>query len=295
GRDLRPLSRAHTSSRVRAPNTSASAASAASPALAAGTTSLRPSAAAATAAGRAASIRRSSPVRPSSPMNAVSRRESGGIWPLAARMPSAIGRSKRPPCLGRSAGARLTVMRRCGNSNWAQWIAARTRSLASRTAASGRPTMDMPGSPPARWTSTATAGAETPARARPCTSASAMGNASVGGRRRGLRALAVQFGLHPLHGLLQRFQLLAGAQQHRALDFELLAGDQVELGQPALQHRLEVLLDFLAAFAHRGRYQAAEAARQFVDMAQFDHGFSMPPWGGEQHGARGGGMLSARA
>jgi hypothetical protein len=34
-----------------------------------------------------------------------------GIWPLAARMPSAIGRSKRPDSLGRSAGARLTVMR----------------------------------------------------------------------------------------------------------------------------------------------------------------------------------------
>ena len=39
------------------------------------------------------------------------------IWPLAARMPSAIGRSKRPESLGRSAGARLTVMRLlCGKS-----------------------------------------------------------------------------------------------------------------------------------------------------------------------------------
>ena len=31
-------------------------------------------------------------------------------------MPSAIGRSKRPLSFGRSAGARLTVMRRAGNS-----------------------------------------------------------------------------------------------------------------------------------------------------------------------------------
>ena len=39
------------------------------------------------------------------------------IWPAAARMPSAIGRSKRPDSLGRSAGARLTVMRLlCGNA-----------------------------------------------------------------------------------------------------------------------------------------------------------------------------------
>jgi hypothetical protein len=40
------------------------------------------------------------------------------ICPLAARMPSAIGRSKRPESLGRSAGARLTVIRLlCGNSS----------------------------------------------------------------------------------------------------------------------------------------------------------------------------------
>ena len=44
-------------------------------------------------------------------------------------------------------------------------------------------------------------------------------------------------------------QLLARAQQHRALHFELLARDQVELGQAGLQHGLEVLLQFLAAVA----------------------------------------------
>ena len=37
---------------------------------------------------------------------------------LAARMPRAIGRSKRPESLGKSAGARFTVMRLlCGNSS----------------------------------------------------------------------------------------------------------------------------------------------------------------------------------
>ena len=36
---------------------------------------------------------------------------AASICPPAARMPSAIGRSKRPDSLGRSAGARLTVMR----------------------------------------------------------------------------------------------------------------------------------------------------------------------------------------
>src|SRR3990167_3251442 len=45
-------------------------------------------------------------------------RRAASIWPLAARMPSAICRSNRPESLGRSAGARLTVMRLlCGNSS----------------------------------------------------------------------------------------------------------------------------------------------------------------------------------
>ena len=43
-------------------------------------------------------------------------------------MPSAIGRSKRPDSFGRSAGARLTVILRTGNSKPAFCSAARTRS-----------------------------------------------------------------------------------------------------------------------------------------------------------------------
>ena len=54
-----------------------------------------------------------------------------------------------------------------GNSNCAFCSAARTRSRASRTSVSGRPTRWMPGRPPAMWTSTVTRGARR-RRARGC-------------------------------------------------------------------------------------------------------------------------------
>ncbi len=41
--------------------------------------------------------------------------EDGCSWPDANRMPRAMGRSNRPPSFGRSAGARLTVMRPRGH------------------------------------------------------------------------------------------------------------------------------------------------------------------------------------
>ncbi len=85
---------------------------------------------------------------------------------LAARMPSAIGKSKRPPVLRMSAGPRLTVIRLCGNSRLQFEIAPRTRSLLSRTAASGRPTIENLGRPPDRNTSIVTGGAVTPSCAR---------------------------------------------------------------------------------------------------------------------------------
>jgi hypothetical protein len=77
-----------------------------------------------------------------------------------------MARSKRPPSFGRSAGARLMVMRRSGNSNWELSSALRTRSLLSFTAASGRPTMDSPGRPLDRCTSMVTSGASIPTWAR---------------------------------------------------------------------------------------------------------------------------------
>ena len=74
--------------------------------------------------------------------------------PVAARMPSAIGRSNDEPALRTSAGARLTVTRCCGNSNPELRIALRTRSRLSRTLASGRPTIVKCGSPNDTSTST---------------------------------------------------------------------------------------------------------------------------------------------
>src|SRR5580692_10707045 len=76
-------------------------------------------------------------------------------------MAMAIARSKHVPSLGISAGARLTVTRRCGNLNPALRIAGLTRSRASWIARSVRPTMVKPGRPLAMSASTVTG---TPAR-----------------------------------------------------------------------------------------------------------------------------------
>lgn len=106
------------------------------------------------------------------PDNASSPRHStlsSAAWvncPLAANKPSAIARSKRPPSLGRSAGARLRVIRRWGNSSRELTIALRTRSLLSLTVASGNPTRVRVGRPLARWASIRTGGASTPTWAR---------------------------------------------------------------------------------------------------------------------------------
>jgi len=62
-------------------------------------------------------------------------------------MPRAIARSNRPPSLGKSAGARLMVIRLAGNSNSLLMMALRTRSLLSRTAVSGNPTRLNAGKP----------------------------------------------------------------------------------------------------------------------------------------------------
>ncbi|CAG2318610.1 hypothetical protein BCCR75501_02939 [Burkholderia sola] len=99
-------------------------------------------------------------------------------------MPSAIGRSKRPDSFGRSAGARLTVIRRTGNSNPQFCSAARTRSRLSRTSRSGSPTIENDGNPLARWTSTVTSGARPEAGARLRTTASDMARLLHDRRRR---------------------------------------------------------------------------------------------------------------
>lgn len=87
-------------------------------------------------------------------------------------MPRAIGRSKRPESLGRSAGARFTVIFLfAGNSRPAFCSAERTRSRASFTSTSARPTNVKLGNPLARCTSTVTGMAARPVRARLCTKA----------------------------------------------------------------------------------------------------------------------------
>jgi hypothetical protein len=167
----RPARCAHTASSVGAGCTMASRTSAASGALAAGSTNARPARRAESAIGSAPRIGRSAPPSASSPANSYAGSSFAGIWPVAARIPSAIGRSKRPDSLRRSAGARLTVILRAGKSNCAFWSAARTRSRASFTSVSGSPTRLNAGSPPPKCTSTDTGGASRPARPRERTTA----------------------------------------------------------------------------------------------------------------------------
>ena len=95
---------------------------------------------------------------------AVERQLADQRQPVAApptragpRRSAAPPRSPGPspgPALRRLAGARLATIRRSGNSKPQLTSAARTRSRASRTAVSGRPTTEKAGRP--RWTSTST-------------------------------------------------------------------------------------------------------------------------------------------
>ena len=94
------------------------------------------------------------PSRESSPMNSLPSTLSWGRYPEAARIPTAMGKSRAEPSLRRFAGARLTVMRFRGNRYPELRRAVRTRSRASLTAVSASPTISKPGSPRARSTST---------------------------------------------------------------------------------------------------------------------------------------------
>ena len=69
------------------------------------------------------------------------------MTPSAISMPMAMGRSKADPSFLMSAGARFTITCFRGKSNPVFLSAARTRSLLSFTAASGRPTVEKNGSP----------------------------------------------------------------------------------------------------------------------------------------------------
>jgi hypothetical protein len=99
----------------------------------------------------------------------------------------AIGKSNRPPLLGSSAGARLTVMRWSGQEKCEHSNALRTRSLDSLTELSGKPTTEKLGSPLLRWASTVTNGACKPTAARDKTAAWLM-NRPWFGYRQAVRA-----------------------------------------------------------------------------------------------------------
>ena len=105
--------------------------------------------------GRTPDTGRRLPSSASSPRKAVSF-GGGSNCPEAASTASSRGRSYTGPVLRTSAGARLMVMRRSGHLKPRFFRAAWTRSPLSRTAESGRPTMEMAGIPPEMSASTST-------------------------------------------------------------------------------------------------------------------------------------------
>lgn len=71
---------------------------------------------------------------------------------------------------------------------------------------------------------------------------------------------------------LQRVEFLASTHEHRALHFELLAGDQIQPLQAALERGTEVLFQVCSRLGHTRRQQCAKAAGEIVDQLQIDHG-----------------------
>ena len=110
---------------------------------------------------------RNSPDKESSPANSCCASATSSKSPWADKIPKAIGKSKRPESFGKSAGPKFTVMRLLlGNARPAFSIAHRTRSRASFTSVSARPTNVKQGNPLAKCTSTVTDGACMPRSAR---------------------------------------------------------------------------------------------------------------------------------
>ena len=91
--------------------------------------------------------------------------------PAAASMPTAIGTSNAAPSLRRSAGARLTVVRRGGSLKPLLSSAPRMRTRPSRMPASASPTMLQHGSPTPTSTSTSMGAASIPTTAADATRA----------------------------------------------------------------------------------------------------------------------------
>src|SRR5882757_1683317 len=118
-------------------------------------------------------------------------------------------------------------------------MAARTRSRDSRTAASGRPTIDRPGSPGDRSTSTVTGSACRPFWARLWTVARPM---DTGAGEQAPRLLGPgQFLFQRLQAFFQAAELGLGAGQQFRLGVETLAADQFQAVKVRAQHGAEVV------------------------------------------------------
>ena len=96
------------------------------------------------------------PSSDSSPRNRMFFSSVFSSAPVVPRIPSAMGRSNPEPSFFTSAGARFTVMVCQGNSKPQFLMADLMRSLLSRTAASGRPTVRKKALPAVMSTSTST-------------------------------------------------------------------------------------------------------------------------------------------
>jgi len=167
GADHSPETNAGSWPRSSSETTSMPSTSAASGPFSAGTTMVSiPLSIAASVIASAPCTDRVEPSRASSPASATRASPSHSSCPEALSSATAIARSIPGPALRRLAGARLTTIRRSGNSKPQLTRAARTRSRASRTAASGSPTIVKFGRP--RWTSTSTrtGRAEMPSRVK---------------------------------------------------------------------------------------------------------------------------------
>ena len=165
GRPPVPQNVSAASASVRAPYTRIPCTSAPSGAFCSGT--IRPSnprLRASSATGSTPRTANTSPESASSPTTSGVR-SGNGVSPAAARIPSAMARSKPTPSLRRSPGARLTVIFFCGSWYPVLRSAVRTRVRASLHAWSGKPTRWNPGSPSARSTCTSTRRAPAPAMA----------------------------------------------------------------------------------------------------------------------------------
>ena len=130
---------------------------AASGALSCGTNKTRtPCSAAAIAMGSTPVTLRTVPSSASSPKKPLSTGKPDGSCSEASSTAKSTGKSYTGPVFLISAGARFTVMRLTGHEKPLFFSALRTRSFASLTALSGKPTISKAGSPPEISASTVT-------------------------------------------------------------------------------------------------------------------------------------------